>query len=65
MKHATPAEPARPGPRSTAAPAVPLRADAFTLPAPRLRDLTRAELAASGLRDAEPGNFASQPLIGS
>lgn len=52
MKHAAPAEPARTGPRTPDLAGVPVCAAAFALPAQRLRDLTRAELAARAAQQA-------------
>ena len=52
MKHAAPAEPTRTGPRTPDLPGVPVCAAAFALPAQRLRDLTREQLAARAAQQA-------------
>jgi hypothetical protein len=67
MKHPVPADPARTGPRFPAGAAVPVCAAAFALPAQRLRDLTRAELAAAQHGDdpaAKHDRGAPQPTTG-
>jgi hypothetical protein len=61
MKHAPPAEHARPGPRPPAGQAVPLNADVFALPARRLRDLMREQAAAGQCDDDTQGERQPRP----